>query len=80
MEMNQYIFITKEGFTLSPNCTVSEPDIENCQVLGFEYGNNDAHAFKEFIQNNLHLENLGFKEVICYKLGNTNIPKYFTII
>ena len=44
--MKNYIFITEEGITYQPNSTSPEPDIENCQVIGFAKGNNGDEAFK----------------------------------
>ena len=34
--MKNYIFITEEEVTYQPNSTSPEPDIENCQVIGFK--------------------------------------------
>ena len=33
--MKSYIFITTEGFTYQPGSESPEPDVENCQVIGF---------------------------------------------
>lgn len=34
--MKHFVSITTEGFTFQPDFESIEPDIENCQVLGFE--------------------------------------------
>ncbi len=78
--MRTFIFITTEGFTFSPNNTDSEPDIENCQVLGLEIANNAAEAFKNLKRNNSILNDLGFKKVCCYELTNENSPQYFSLL
>jgi len=67
--MKNYIFITSEGFTFSPNCTDSEPDIENCQVLGFAEGINETEAFNLLIKNNKFLKELGYNEIYCYEIA-----------
>jgi len=40
--MNNYIFLTDEGYTFQPN---SESDIENLQVIGICNGENEKEAF-----------------------------------
>ena len=45
--MKSYIFITDEGTTYQPNSISPEPEIENCQVIGFAQGNDSNEAFKE---------------------------------
>jgi len=77
--MKNYIFITSEGYTYSPNNTGSEQDIENCQVLGFEKANNAEEAFRNLKINNSFLNDLGFNEVICYELAKDNNPVYLNL-
>lgn len=43
--MKSFVFITTEGFTYQPDSQSSEPDIENCQVLGYGDGKNPQEAF-----------------------------------
>ncbi len=45
LEMNTYIFTTVEGFTYQPGSETIEPDIENCQVIGFAQGRDEEDAF-----------------------------------
>ncbi|MBZ0203998.1 MAG: hypothetical protein IT281_01705 [Ignavibacteria bacterium] len=77
--MKKYIFITAEGYTYSPNSDEPEPEIENCQVLGFEKGNNETEAFENFVLGNQHLKDMGFKDVICYELMKQEPALYFSI-
>jgi hypothetical protein len=77
MVMKNYIFISSEGYTYSPSATDSEPDVENCQVLGFGVGADKESAFKYFIDNNQQLENLGFENVVCYELMKSEPEGYF---
>ncbi len=80
MDLKQYIFITTEGYTLSPNNAGIEPDVENCQVLGFEKGNNAEDAFKNLKINNSFLKDLGFDEVISHEIARENNPEYFNLV
>ena len=77
--MKFYIYITKEGYTSQPNNNNSEPDIDNCQVIGFSKGNNENEAFKDLIKENKHLLNTSFNELRCIELKNkdyANKSKY----
>jgi hypothetical protein len=78
--MNNYIFITEEGVTYQPNSTSPEPDIENCQVIGFAKGNNEDEAFKNLTKDNEYLLDTNFNEIICMELKNEDYyqkAKYF---
>jgi hypothetical protein len=77
--MKHFIFLTTEGYTYSPNCSNIEPDVENCQVLGFEKGNNAEEAFKNLKINNLFLKDLGFEKVIGHEIVKKSNPKYFNL-
>lgn len=68
--MKSFIFITTEGFTFQPNSESSEADIENCQVLGYEDGENPQVAFKKLIKNNNYLMATTFDEIICLELAS----------
>jgi hypothetical protein len=78
--MKNYIFITKQGITYQPNTSSSEPDIENCQVIGFAKGNNENEAMKNLIKENEYLFETNFNEIICMELKNEDYyskAKYF---
>ncbi len=64
--MKSYIFITAEGYTFQPESTSIEPDIENCQVVGFAKGKDPQQAFQNLIQENGNLLETTFDELICY--------------
>jgi len=68
--MNSYIFITAEGYTFQPRSESIEPDIENCQVIGFAQGRNSNNAFQNLIQENNFLLDTTFDELICLELKN----------
>ena len=78
--MKSYVFITEEGITYQPNSLPSEPDIENCQVIGFAKGKNEDDAFKNLTKENDYLLDTSFNEIICIELKNEDYyqkAKYF---
>ncbi|MCH7559153.1 MAG: hypothetical protein IIB56_17110 [Planctomycetes bacterium] len=75
--MNSYIFITTEGYTFQPESESIEPDIENCQVIGFAKGKNPKQAFQNMIQENSNLLETTFDELICYELKDYDEKSYF---
>jgi len=66
--MGAYIFITAEGFTYQPGSEAVEPDIENCQVLGFAKGDDADEAFKTLLRENAYVMETSFDEVVCLEL------------
>lgn len=55
--MNEYIFYTTEGFTEAPNVFAS---VENCQVIGREFGRDVKSAMNNLIDNNGWINECGF--------------------
>lgn len=68
--MKSYIFISEEGTTYQPNSMSPEPDIENCQVIGFAKGKDEDEAFKKLTKENDYLLDTNFNEIICIELKN----------
>jgi hypothetical protein len=66
--MRSFIFITAEGQTFQPDSESIEPDIENCQVVGFASGNDPLHAFTRLVADNPYLIETSFDELICLEL------------
>ena len=66
--MKSFVFITSEGFTFQPNSTAEEPDIENCQVVGFADGFDERNAFENLIKENSYLIETMFDELTVYEL------------
>lgn len=66
--MKSFIFITSEGSTFQPGSEALEPDIENCQVLGFADGTSPEDAFKNLIEENGSLLQTSFNETTCIEL------------
>lgn len=64
--MKKYIFYTSEGFVEDNNFE----QIENCQILGWEEGENEKEAFENFKKENLNTE---FKETYCQELVNGKV-------
>lgn len=66
--MNKYIFITKEGFTQSPNQNI---EIDNMQVIGIvDDTENEDDALKKLLIENPWIWESGFNvaEFIVYKI------------
>ena len=74
--MKSYIFITTEGYTFQPESNMNEPDIENCQVIGFAKGKNEKGAFDNLVNENEHLLESLFDELICFELKHDNNLKH----
>lgn len=74
--MSSYIFITTEGYTFQPVSESLEPDIENCQVIGFAQGINKKQAFKNLIRENAYLLETTFDELICFELKQKDYFKH----
>ena len=74
--MKSFIFITTEGFTYQPNSESIEPDIENCQVVGFAEGKDLEEAFGSLIAENEYLREINFNEIIGYELKYKNYHKF----
>lgn len=55
--MKEYIIYTAEGTTYAPNETV---EIDNCQVLGRECGEDSADAIRNLLHNNAWIVEAGF--------------------
>ena len=74
--MNSYIFITTEGYTFQPGSELPEPDIENCQVIGFAQGIDEKDALQNLIKENPYLFDTTFDELTCFELKHTHYNKY----
>jgi len=68
--MKSYIFITEEGSTYQPNSLSPDPDIENCQVIGFAKGIDENEAFRNLVEEDEDLLDTNFSELICIELRN----------
>ena len=71
--MKNFIFITNEGFTFQSGSERSEPDIENCQVIGFSKGTDKTDALNNLLQDNQYLLETNFNKIICLELKHLNI-------
>lgn len=59
--MAEYIFYTTEGFTQDPK----GDDVENCQLIGRAFGNNENEAKNNLLKENPWIEEHGFdKEML----------------
>ena len=67
--MNEYIFLTDEGFTFQPNSVDGMKEIENIQVIGFAKGVNSDEAFLNLLSENPYLRETSFEKIFCYQLS-----------
>ena len=72
--MKKFIFLTKEGFTETPD----NKDIENLQVLGFANGKDAEEALDILKQENKYLKDTNFDDIIVMELKN-NKEHYFSL-
>ena len=62
--MAEYIFYTTEGFTQDPK----GDDVENCQLIGRAFGNNENEAKNNILKENPWIDEHGFnKEMLIGK-------------
>lgn len=62
--MAEYIFYTTEGFTQDPK----GDDVENCQLIGRAFGNNENEAKNNLLKENPWIDEHGFnKEMLIGK-------------
>lgn len=66
--MQNFIILTKEGWTLSPNSENGGVGIDNLQVLGFALGSNKKEAIRKFVLENEWIKEAGFSEVMAFAL------------
>ncbi|MBR3797440.1 MAG: hypothetical protein IKK36_00810 [Bacteroidales bacterium] len=74
--MNEYIFYTTEGYTISPN----NNDVDNCQVLGLVCGKNVTDAQRNLIKENPWIKKFGYdiNKIICKQLITDEIKNFLT--
>ena len=79
--MNNYIFLTNEGYTYQPDSESIEPDCENAQLIGIAKGKTHEEAFNNLINENEYLRQQNFDEIYCYKLAEDfeESKRYFYI-
>lgn len=68
--MKNYIIITDEGFAFQPDSNSVEPDIENCQLIGFSSGRTEEEALINLIRENPYLLETKFDKLVFYELAS----------
>ena len=66
--MDNFIFLTDEGYTFQPNSDSEMYDIENMQVIGFSRGLTADDAFTNLLNAHSYLRATSFENIFCYKL------------
>ena len=74
--MDNYIFLTDEGYTYMPNSESDVPDINNLQVIGISNGENEKDAFYNLMSQSENLMETSFDKIFCYKLSNNYMDSY----
>ena len=71
--MKEYIIISSEGYTQSP----MSQDVQNQQVLGYEFGADENDAKESFFNHNNWLVKTGFdcQSALVYQIIKGNRPK-----
>lgn len=66
--MDDYIFLSAEGYTFQPDSNAETPDIDNLQVIGFSRGGTADEAFDNLLIAHAYLKETSFESIFCYKL------------
>ncbi|MBZ9623261.1 hypothetical protein G9F71_010385 [Clostridium sp. FP2] len=74
--MDNYIFLTDEGYTYQPNSETDMADVENLQVIGVSNGENEKEAFYNLMSQNRDLMKTSFDKIFCYKLSTNYKDSY----
>lgn len=77
-KIREYIFYTTDGGTFQPNSGAIDPDVENCQILGWAKGDNSKDAFESLKSEYPWLCDSAFDEVIASELKNEK-TYYFSL-
>lgn len=66
--MNEYIFLTDEGYTFQPE-TENEPVvIDSLQMIGTAQGSDAMDAYRNLLTENPHLQEKSFERIFCYQV------------
>ncbi|NLK62479.1 MAG: hypothetical protein GX287_03415 [Fusobacteria bacterium] len=76
--MDNYIFLTNEGYTYQPNSDLYTDEIENLQVIGISSGKDAKSAFYNLLDRESYLKETAFDDVFCYKLSDEYESTYET--
>jgi hypothetical protein len=66
--MNNYIFLTDEGYTFQPETEDEPMEIENLQVIGTAKGIDGNDAYRNLLAENPQLDPTTFQRIFCYQL------------
>jgi len=70
--MKYYIFLTKNGDTITP---IGE-EIETLQVLDWTKGKTKKDAFRTFLKNNAYFKEHDFKDIMAMELKNESVEHF----
>lgn len=75
-KIRAFMFLTTEGYTFQPGSEESEPDVENCQVIGWARGNDAQAAFRNLLTENEWLLETTFDELTAYELRHCDYERH----
>lgn len=67
MKKKLFLFVTSDGLTYS-SADLTEPDVDNFQVLGYGEGQNEEEAFNDFRGRAAWLNTTKFEQVISVEI------------
>jgi hypothetical protein len=67
--MNNYIFLTDEGYTFQPETEQEPVEIDTLEVIGTASGTDANHAYRNLLAQNPDLDPASFTRIFCYQLG-----------
>lgn len=65
--MNNYIFLTDNGYTFQPETEAEPVEIENLQVIGFAKGTDGISAYRNLLADNPNLQETNFERIFCFQ-------------
>ena len=66
--MNNYIFLTDEGYTFQPETEQEPVEIDTLEVIGFAKGTDANTAYRNLLDENPQLQKSTFQKIFCYQL------------
>lgn len=66
--MNEYIFLTDEGYIFQPETEAEPIEIDSLQMIGTAMGTDAMNAYRNLLADNPHLQEKRFEKIFCYQV------------
>ena len=66
--MNNYIFLTDEGYTFQPETEEEPVVIDSLQTIGTAKGTDAMDAYRNLLAENPQLQERRFEKIFCYQV------------